>query len=247
MRRYAILFTTLLAANSAFAQKQMKPKSKGEETAIRAMLGAQDPQGRIKAADELITKYADTEFKAFALYLEADSYSQLGNNEKAIVYGEQTLEADPKNYQAQVLLAKLYASGTKSTDLDKEEKLTKAAKFANDGLESLKTAEKPNPQLSEAEWTGMKNDFAGQCYLALGINAAFHNKLDEANASFTKVAEMDTDPIDLIRAGRVLLDLKKYEAAVTWFEKAAAHPQANDQVKQIANNDKPRAQAMLKK
>jgi len=248
MRRYAILVTVLLAATSAFAQtKQMKPKSKGEEAAIRAMLGAQDPNARIKAADELITKYADTDFKAFALYLEADSYSQLGNNEKAIVYAEQTLDADPKNYQAGVLLAKLYASGTKSTDLDKEEKLTKAAKYANDAIENLKTAEKPNPQLTDPQWTEMKNDFAGQCYLALGIAAAFHNKMDDANANFTKVAEMDTDPIDLIRAGRALLDLKKYEASIPLFDKAAASANANAQVKQIAAGDKARAEAMLKK
>lgn len=247
MRRYAIFVTVLLAANSAFAQKQMKPKSKGEETAIRAMLSAQDPESRIKAADELITKYADTEFKGHALYVEAESYAQIGNNEKAIVFGEQTLEADPKNFQADVLLAKLYASTTKSTDLDKEEKLTKAAKFANDALEVLKTAEKPNPQLTDADWTSAKNDFAGQCYFALGIVAAFHNKMDEANESFTKVAEMDADPTDLIRAGRVLIDLKKYEASIPWFDKAAASPNATAQIKQIATNDKTRAQAMLKK
>ena len=46
---------TLLAGMPAFAQKQMKPKSKKEADAIQAMLSAQDPDARIKAADELIT------------------------------------------------------------------------------------------------------------------------------------------------------------------------------------------------
>ena len=90
----------------------MKPKSKGEETAVRAMLGAQDPDARIKAADDLITKFADTEFKPYALYLEADAYAQKGDNDKAIVYGEQALEADPKSYQSAILLCKTYASTT---------------------------------------------------------------------------------------------------------------------------------------
>ena len=131
MRRTAIFIAVLLAiAIAAFPQaKQLKPKSPKEGAAIKAMLEAADPNARIKAADDLITKFADTDFKAFALYLEADSYAQLGNSEKAIVYGEQTLEADAKNYQAQVLLAKMYAQTTKPTDLDKEEKLKKSKKL----------------------------------------------------------------------------------------------------------------------
>jgi len=249
MRRYAILSTVLLAgAVSAFAQggKQMKPKSKAEETAIRALLSAQDLDSRIKAADELITKFADTEFKSFALYTEADAYAQKGNPEKAIVYAEQTLEADPKNYQAQVLLAKLYAQGVKPTDLDKNEKLTKAAKYANDGLESLKTAEKPNPQLTDAQWTEMKNDFEGQAHFALGVASAYQNKMDEATTHFNEVAAKDADPVDLIRAGRVFLDLKKYKELIPWFEKAAAAKDIQPQVKQIAESDLKRAQSMVK-
>ncbi len=238
---------TLLAGMPAFAQKQMKPKSKKEADAIQAMLSAQDPDARIKAADELITKFADTEFKAYALYLEADSYQQKGDNDKAIVFGEQTLEADPKNYQAAVLLAKTYAGTTHNNDLDKEEKLTKATKYANQALEALKTAEKPNPQLPDAQWADVKKDFEGQCYYATAIVAAYHNKMDEVAADLDKVATMDTDPTDLIRAGRALLDAKKYAEAVPWFDKAIASPNANAQIKDIATKDKARAQAMIRK
>jgi tetratricopeptide (TPR) repeat protein len=242
-----VTIVLLLAGTQAFAQKQMKPKSAKEGQAINAMLQAQDPDARIKAADELVSKFADTDFKSYAYYLEADAYQQKGDNEKAIVYGEQALDADPKNYQAAVLLAKTYAGTTHANDLDKEEKLAKAVKYANQALESIKTAEKPNPQLTDAQWTEVKNDFDGQCYYALGIAAVFHNKMDEATANFTKVAELDSDPTDLIRAGRALLDAKKYEQAIPWFDKAAAAPNANAQIKDIAAKDKARAQAMIKK
>ena len=70
--------------------------------------------------------------------------------------------------------------------------------------------------------------------------------MDEANAAFGKVATLDTDPVDLIRAGRVLIDLKKYAAAIPWFEKVETSPNAQDQIKAIAKSDKARAQAMLK-
>ncbi|MDE3198827.1 MAG: hypothetical protein KGN84_20935, partial [Acidobacteriota bacterium] len=72
MRRTAIFITISLAALPAFAQ--MKVKSKAEGQAVNALLQAQDPDTRIKAATDLIEKYADTQFKPYALYLEADAY-----------------------------------------------------------------------------------------------------------------------------------------------------------------------------
>ena len=74
--------------------------------------------------------------------MEADAYMR-----RAIRQGHrlrrQALDADPKNYQALVLLAKSYATTTHVNDLDKEEKLTKSGKVRKAGLEMLKTAEKP--------------------------------------------------------------------------------------------------------
>jgi Tfp pilus assembly protein PilF len=248
MRRFTPIALLLLAGTQIFAQqKQLKPKSAKEGQAINAMLTAPDPDARIKAADDLIKNFADTDFKAYALYLEADAYMQKNDVDKAIVYGEQTMEADPKNYQAAVLLAKVYAQTTKPNDLDKEEKLTKSSKYANTALELLKTAEKPNAQLPDAQWTEVKNDMVGQCNLALGIAAAYHNKMDDVTADFQKVADLDSDPTDLLRGARALIDLKKYDQAAVWLDKAAAAPNANAQIKSIAASDKARIQPMLKK
>jgi tetratricopeptide (TPR) repeat protein len=247
MRRTAVLTTLALAGTMAFAQKQMKPKSRGEATAVNAMLTAQDPDSRIKAADELITKFADTEYKSYALYLEADSYSQKNDTEKTIVYGEQSVEADPQNYQALVLLCKTYAATTHVNDLDKAEKLSKTDKYGKQALDILANAPKPNEKLPDDEWAKIKNDLIGQTYLGLGVSAVYQNKIDDANAAFQKVADMDTDPTDLIRAGRALLDAKKPDQAVQWFDKAANSANANDQIKKIAASDKARAQAMIKK
>ena len=249
MRPIATFTAMLLAASLAFGQAKppMKPKSKAEATAINAMLQAQDADARIKAADELITKFADTPYKSLALYIEADSWSQKGDTDKTIVFAEQAVDADATNYQAYVLLTKTYAAPTHVNDLDKADKLAKIDKYGKLALSNLEAAAKPNEKLSDAEWKSAKDDFAGQTYLGLGIGAVYSNKIDDAKADFEKVAAMDQDPTDLIRAGRSLLDAKKYADAIPWFEKAAAAPNANDQVKKIAESDKSRAQAMIKK
>ena len=248
MKRFAILTICSLAGTLAFAQsKQLKPKSAKEGQAINAMLTAQDPDTRIKAASDLINNFADTDFKSFALYMEAVSYQDKNDSDKTIVYGEQALDVDPKNYQAAVLVAKTYTSITKPNDLDKEEKLTKASKDAQQALELIKTADKPNPSVTDAQWTEVKNDLQGQAYLALGAVAAYHNKMDEVTADFQKVADLDTDPIDLIRAGRFLIDTKKPDQALIWIDKAINSPNGTAQSKSIAANDKIRAQGMIKK
>jgi tetratricopeptide (TPR) repeat protein len=251
MRRFATLTLILFAGSLAFAQTPAPaPKKKvsaKEAQAYNAMIQAPDNDARIKAANDLITNFADTQFKSTALWMEADAYMRKGDTDKVIVFGEQAIDADPKNYQALVLLAKTYAATTHVNDLDKQEKLAKAEKYANDGLDVLKTAGKPVPTLTDAQWTEAKNDMNGQLYLALGISAAFHNKMDDAQADFQKVSELDVDPTDLIRAARVLLDVKKPDEAIIWLDKAVASPNATAQIKNIANNDKVRARGMMKK
>ena len=81
----------MLSSGLVLAQKQPKPKSQKEVDAIMAMQNAPDPDSRIKAAKELITKFADTEFKPFALQIIVQSYQQKGDAENLIVAAEQFL------------------------------------------------------------------------------------------------------------------------------------------------------------
>lgn len=245
MRRFVLTAACLgAAALPGFAQK---PKSQKELQAVQAMLQAQTPDDRIKTANDLITNFADTEFKSIALFTEADAYFQKNDADKAIVFGEQAIDADPKNFQAEVLVAKAYASLIHNNDLDKADKVAKVNKYGNMAETTLQAAAKPNPNLPDDQWNQIKNDLEGQAYYALGVAAVYADKTDDANADFTKTAQMDQDPTDLIRAARAYLDVKKPDQAIPLLDKAAASPQANAQVKNIINSDKARAQAMMKK
>src|SRR5437762_14073469 len=95
----------LVGVTGLVAQKPPQPKSQKEVEALQAMFSAQDPDSRIKAANEVLTKFADTEFKAIAMYLTAASYEQKNDFEKMAVWAEKTLEVDPKNYGAMLMLA----------------------------------------------------------------------------------------------------------------------------------------------
>src|SRR6188472_2162868 len=84
--------------------KQPAPKSPKEVEALQALFGAQDPDARIKAGQELLTKFADTEFKGIAMYLITVSYEQKNDFTNMVIWGERTLVADPKNYATMLVL-----------------------------------------------------------------------------------------------------------------------------------------------
>jgi tetratricopeptide (TPR) repeat protein len=245
--KYLALFAICLVTASTLSAQAKKPvrRSKGEVTAINTLLMAQTPDDRIKAAEDLITKFADTDFKPFALFQEANAYELKNNHDKAIVYAEQAIAADAKNYDAMILIANVTAAQTKDTDLDMAEKLSHAEKMANDGMEILKTAQKPTiVTMTDAQWAEAKSGTESLGWQALGTIATVRKKPDEAVADYEKGLALSPDPVLMLRVGRALILAKKYDDAISWFDKANASPDSSAQIKSIATSDKARATAL---
>ncbi len=251
MNRFIRLFVCgaiAISAASAF-QKQPKPKSNKEIAAINAMFTATPGPAQIAAAEALLTTFADTEFKSMALFLEADDYMRMGQFEKSIVFGEQALVADPQNYQAMLLLARQYANHTTEFDLDKEEKLAKATKYANDAMGVIPNAPKPNPQLPDAQWEGFKKDYISQAHEALGMIADVRKKYDVAATEYkTAVDGAGTpDPATMVRYATAEEHLGKYDEAIATLDKVIADPNSQPVVKQVAAKEKANATAAAAK
>jgi hypothetical protein len=184
--------TLALAATVTFAQP--KPKSQKEVDAIMAIQNATEPAARIAAVDNLLEKFADTEFKSFALMVAAASAQEMNDFEKMVVYAERTLEADPKNFQAMLMLAGGIAQRTREHDLDREEKLGRVEKLANQAKDIVATAVKPNPQLTDEQWEGAKKDVTAQAYEALGQAAMVRKKYDVAAQNWKTAVDTAATP-----------------------------------------------------
>lgn len=227
----------------AAAAKQPQPKSKGELEALQALFGAQDADTRIKAADELVTKYADTDFKDLALFFAAASYEQKGDAEKAIVYGERTLEANAKNYSAMLLLARLISMRTREHDLDREEKLGRVEGYVKSAEKALTEAPKPNPQLTDEQWAAAKKDMMSQGHEALGMAAMARKKYDVAATEFKTSVESasQADPATMVRLGAAYNLGGKYDEAIAVLDKVLAQAEVHPAVKKFAQDEKARA------
>ena len=239
MKRMILAGVLSVAAGASSLMAQAKPpapKSQKELDAVKAMLTAAQagPDQTIAAAEAVLTNFADTEFKEIALFFEARAYQQKNDPMKAQVFGERVLEINPKNYQTTLMLGEVIAQTTRENDLDREEKLTKAEKYLSSTMESLKTAAKPNPQMSDKDWDEAKQQITAEAHNGLGLCALPRKKYDVAAAEFKSAADLDPQPAYLAREASALQSAGKHDDAIAICDKLLADAQLHPQIKQVA-------------
>jgi tetratricopeptide (TPR) repeat protein len=225
------------------AQKGPTPKSQKEVDAINAMIKAQTPDDRIKTANDLMTKFADTEFMAIAMLMTAEAYEQKNDFEKMEVWCEKTIEVDPKNYSCMLMMAGGIAKRSRENDLDLSEKLTRVDKFAKQALEVLKDAPKPNSGIPDDQWTAAKKDYASQAHEAFALAAVLRKKYDVAIAEFKEAIDGagTPDPTTMVRLGQCYDQAGKPDDAIAILDKVMAMPNIHPQVRQFAQAERVRA------
>jgi len=229
---------------SAFATAQTV-KSKKEMDAYQAIQTEQDPEQRIKKADEFIAKFGDTTLKSLVYDMAAEAAEQKGDAVKAMVYSQNALEADPKDFQAMLLISGELARGTRENDLDKEEKLGRSEKMANDALAAIKDAAKPNPKVSDEAWENFKKDQTAQGHVDLGMAALARKKVEVAISEFKLAVEgaATADPVPMVRLAAAYDQAGKPDEGLVVLAKVLAMPNLNPAVKQFAEGEKKRAEA----
>jgi tetratricopeptide (TPR) repeat protein len=232
-----------LGAASLLAQqtKGPRPKTQAEAKAIQAVMTASqqnNPDGVITAAEDCLAKFKDTEFKDTVLFLEAQAYQQKGDKEKAQIYAERTVAAKPDNYQAALMLSELTIQGTREHDLDRDDKLAKAEKYANQAITNISAAEKPNPQLSDQQWADIKKDMTAEGHDALGLIALNRKDYDKAIAEFKEAVEgaANVQPAYQVRLASAYQSAGKNDDAIAVAEKVMNEAQAPQQIKSIAQS-----------
>lgn len=234
-----VLVVCLAAATLTMAQK---PKSQKEVDALMAIQNATTSDARMSAVDALIEKFADTEFKVWALNIGADAAHVKGDSAKAVFYAERALEADKKDYTAMLLLAGELAQHTREFDLDRDEKLAKAEKYIHDAFPLIEAAPKPNPQITDEQWAGAKKDYAAQGHETLGVVASVRKKMDVAVTEFKTAVDLSPDPATLVRLAGAYNESGKFDDALTTVSRVLAMADIPPVIKQFANNEKAKAE-----
>lgn len=247
MRLTKLIASAFLISGIALSQstntKQPQLKSQKEQEAVMAVFNATAPAARITATEALLSKFADSEFKPLALFIATAAAEEAGDWEKTVILGERTLEVDKGSYGTMLILARGYASRVREFDLDKEEKLGKAEKYANGALELLKTAPKIRPDVPDEQWNAQVKNWQSEAYEALGLAAVGRKKFDDAIAQFKKGVETSPgNPNVLTRLASAQVDAKKYDDALASLNQVLGQADLNPAVKSIAEGLKKRAE-----
>jgi len=238
------LMVVLLAMGPLMLTAQPKPPSPEELKALQEILNANAVETRVAAVDSFVKSFPKSEYLNFALTAAADAYEAGGNTTKAIFYYQQALDANPKDYNAMLMLAAETARTTREFDLDKEEKLAKAEKNAKDGMALIPSATKLNPQMTDVAWEALKKDDMARGHEALGLIAVARKKYDVATAEFKTATETAAEPppATFIRLGGAYTDAGKPDQAIATLDKVLAMPNLPDQLKSVAQAEKTRAE-----
>jgi hypothetical protein len=239
MRTRILMAAWLAVAALAMAQKV---KSKSESEALVAIQNEQDPAQKIAKVDAFITKYADTEFKAWAYAQAADAADRSNDGAKVVIYSDLAIEADPKAYHPMIMEAAEIARSTRENDLDKEEKLAKADKLAKKALELAPVAAKPNPQITDDQWAEIQKEFVADAHRDLGMIASVRKKYDVAITEFKAAVEGPAQPdtATFIRLAAAYTDNKQPDEALAVLAKMPADPR----LAPFVDKEKKRAEAM---
>jgi tetratricopeptide (TPR) repeat protein len=217
-----------------------KPKSPKEQAAIVAVQVASTPDARIAAIENVLTNFADTEFKVALLQMAIQSEQQKNDYAQIVFYCERLLKADPKNAFALVTLASETARHTRENDLDKDEQLTKVDKWAKDAIEASKVMPKLRADVPDSDWEGFKKDMEAQAYEALGMADVVRKNYDGAANNYKQALAVGStpNPATMVRLAQVYMNTGKLDNAVFTLDKAINSPNVPDQVKSIAQNMK---------
>ncbi len=240
MYMLALCGVLTLAQALLWAQKQPQPKSQKELDALRAFQAAKTPDEQIQAIENVLTNFADTDFKVILLQSAVQIEQRKNDFAQVVFYCERLLEADPKNAFGLVTLAGETARHTREFDLDKEEKLAKVDKYAKAAIDASKTMPKPRSDITDEQWEGARKDLQSQAYEAMGLAAALRKKYDDAIADYKQAISIASMPdgATWVRLGQAYEDAGKLDEAGDAFDKAVNIPNVNAQVKAVAQAKK---------
>ena len=234
-------------AQSGKAPAQPQPKSQAELKAIQAMMQAQDPDSIIKAAEDLLTGFADTQFKDVALEQEAEAYRSKVPPDpiKAQIFAERALEANPANFQANLAVGEIIIQNTPDRALDKDAKLAQAEKCLTAAQNTLKDMVKPNPQVSDQDWEGFKKGTSAQIHNDFGMLASSRKDYPTAIAEFNAAIADADQPAFQARLAATYQQAGKHAEAIALCDKILADPKSSAVVKSFVTTVKGNATRSL--
>jgi len=210
---------------------QPQAKTQDEYKAYQEAAAKLDPLSLEQAANDFAAKYPTSELRSVLFQREMTMYQSSNNAEKTIEAGKKVIAIDPDNAAALVTVALVIANKTRDNDLDHDERMAEASKYANHALEAIDNGTGVPAGTAEDKIPMFKELVRSMAYSSLGTVEFNRKNYPQAETYLRKSVESSTlqpDPVTWLQLSLALDRENKYndalQAANKCIEIAQNHP-----------------------
>ncbi len=236
------------AAPAAGASRVLQAKSQEELKAYQDAFAKTEPAALEAAADDFAAKYPNSELRA-SLYVRAmNLYSQSNNTEKVIVTGEKAIADDPTNPIPLVQVASAIAETTRDTDLDREQQLALAAKYAHAAIDNIDTGLIVPANADPQRVAGAKRSILTMAYDTLGMIDLNKKDYSSAAQNLQKAIDLNKanpEPVLYLRLSVAQDHMQQYSQALDSANKAVQYAKDGTPTQNLAKQQQARVQKLM--
>lgn len=229
-------------------QRVLQAKSQEELKAYQDAQAKTDPAQAEAAANDFAAKYPTSELRTALFMRVMNMYAQANNSEKVIAVGREAIAADPKNPIPLVQVASALAETTRDSDLDREQRLTEAAKDAQAAIDNIDTGLLVPPNADPARVEAAKHSIITKAYDTLGMVDLSRNDYAAAITNLQKaIDESSANPegVLYLRLSVAQDKLQQYPQALDSANKAVQYSQAGTAAMSLAKQQQERLQKLI--
>ena len=193
-----------------------------------------DPDRTIQLVKEFEQKYPNSSVLTWAYTFAANAYQQKNDIANVVEYGEKSLKLKSDNLLSLIIMASMLPQPQmlKGGDVDKEKKLAQAENYAKEALQLIDQLPK-QPDETDDAYQKRKAQLDREPHAALGmihlerssmaLEGPDNDELAKAEEEYQMAVSMGDrpNPQDYYRLGETRVMLKKWDAAIEAFSKAA--------------------------
>ena len=235
-------------AQTASSGRVLQAKSQDEMKAYQDATIKTNPAEMEAAADAFAAKYPNSEMKG-ALYVRAMGlYAQANNSDKLIEAGRKAIAADPTNPVPLVQVGSVLAETTRETDLDREQRLSEAAKDAQAAIDNINTGLIVPPNAPPERVAATKATILTMAYDTLGmidLNRRDYAAAEQALLKAVDASKASPEAVVFLRLSVAQDQLKRYPEALDSANKAVQYAPPGTTAQSLAKQQQDRVKKLM--
>ncbi|HEX6466518.1 MAG TPA: hypothetical protein VFZ99_04370 [Terriglobales bacterium] len=193
-----------------------------------------------KAADDFAVKFPQSELRPLIYANLMRRYQQMDDPDKTLEMARKVLQFWPDDTMALVISATALTERTRDTDLDREQRYAEAKANAQKAIETADAGLMVPPNITEAQFQGVKHILLSMAYSALGMVELSQKDDMAAEQHFKQSIQMgggQTDPLTYMRLALAQDHQRKYSEALASARTAVQSAPANSPLQGLAQQE----------